>query len=1129
MEETGGKRATSGSRAAGLGVNSVRVAATSVGYFIADTGSDCSILPICFAQLGTRVFFNSKIPVLWAANTTKIATFGYRQLSFKIDCLKREFTWKFFVADVRNPLLGRDFLSEHNLLVDSANNRLIQGSPVTSENSVNSVKLFLANCPVKPTLANLLTRFQGIFGEITPTDKIVHPIEHHIETSGPPAYAKPRRLFGEKLRIAKAYFKKLLEQGIVYRGESAWATPLHMAPKDDPADPWRPCGDYRPLNKQTLPDRYPMPVIADLFYGLFGCVIFSKLDLVNAFHQIPVAKSDQPKTGVTTPFGLFLYRRMPFGLRNASQSFQRLIDIALQDLPFARAYMDDILIASKNETEHLRHLELVFERLAKFNLRLKLKKCQFCKTVVQFVGVEISKEGVKPVPGKVEAILKMTLPQNIRELKRFLGMTGFYHRHIEHFSELAAPLTSLTRGIQGKSLTKISWSEETKNAFEKLKGALQGSIQLAYPSPNPNAELELVTDASSLAAGAVLHQIIDGQKQPLAFFSRKFSERESNKSAFDRELLAVYLSLKHFSWLLGVQFRILTDHKPLLHALTMKNPTPQQARWLSYISEFNCSIHHVAGADNVVADSLSRINAISSDFDTTLAQGQLEDKGLQTFFANTPSQLVERSINGTKFICDRFFRPYVPKPLRFQLFQQVHSLSHPGPSATLRLIKDRYIWPGINTEVKLWAKHCEECQRGKIWRHTKTPVGHIPTNARFHTVHIDLVGPLPPSSGYQYLVTMIDRFTRWTEVVPVVNMSTESVINAFLHGWVSRFGIPRTLISDRGSQFESSVWNLLMQQLGIERKRTTAYHPACNGAIERFHRTLKNSLRTSCKSRDWFSALPLVLLGIRSTISEQGFSPSQLVYGSTMELPVHFFVPSEPKVQTPTTEFLSKFYSMVSQFPQPIRNHNSAHFVPKDLASSKHVWLREHSPKSSLSDRYSGPYEVLSRDPKTVTVSLKGRTEKLSLDRVKPAFLQAGVTPELSEVPSQITRSPGSALSNSGQSNLLALDSVVYAQFSNYPLWPAVVCDPKPTPLRNLKRPPDSTAVRFFETNDFAYVPNSQISPFFEKQTKGKALGKAIHLASAYQQAQRTSPDIGQIKRNKTVTFNLIPEVCFFD
>jgi len=228
------------------------------------------------------------------------------------------------------------------------------------------------------------------------------------------------------------------------------------------------------------------------------------------------------------------------------------------------------------------------------------------------------------------------------------------------------------------------------------------------------------------------------------------------------------------------------------------------------------------------------------------------------------------------------------------VFDSLHGLSHPGIRATQKLITARYVWPGINTDVRRWTRTCLHCQRAKVQRHCNPSPSPFPTpDARFDVVHIDLVGPLPPSRGYTYLLTCVDRFTRWPEAIPLSNISAETVAQAFLSGWIARFGVPSTLITDRGRQFESQLWHTLMQLLGIKRARTTSYHPQSNGMVERFHRQLKGALKAQPQPDAWMDSLPLVLLGIRTALKEDiASTTAEMVYGTTLRLPGEFFTPS---------------------------------------------------------------------------------------------------------------------------------------------------------------------------------------------------------------------------------------------
>jgi len=936
---------------------------------------------------------------LHAANNSIIKTYGFLPLNLNLG-LRRNFLWRFIVADVTSPIIGSDFLSYYHLLPDCKVKRLLDG---TTGLGVNGLFLLSNQSSIKTiSVENEFTDLLAEFPDITrPTGLpklIQHETQHHIRTTpGPPSSCRPRRLGPEKLKIAKEQFDQMLQAGTCRPSESPWSSPLHLARKG--ADGWRPCGDYRVLNSRTIPDCYPVRHIHDFSNNIHGSTIFSTVDLVKAYQQIPVNPDDICKTAITTPFGLFEFPYMTFGLRNAGQTFQRFIDEVVRGLDFCFAYVDDILIFSKSKEEHKQHLQLVFERLSKYGMVINPSKCSFGLQEVRFLGYKVSADGVRPPEERIKDLQEFPLPKTAQGLRRFLGMTNFYRRFIKHAAEYEAPLSDLVNKPKITKNQPIQWTPQTEAAFQKCKDILSEATLLFHC--RTDAPLALFTDASNVSIGACLQQYVDGSWQPLAFFSKKMSEKECGWPAYYRELLSIYQSIQNFRHMLeGQVFIIFTDHKPLIHAFSQKREKlpPIQLNQLSFISEFSTDIRHLSGMDNVVADTFSRIESIGHSIDyQALAKAQESDEELMKLLTDKSSNLnlvrVKLPGTNTMIYCDTSTgksRPYLTLQFRQQVFNQLHNLSHPGVKASSKMISDRFVWPFLKKDCRLWARSCIPCQRSKISRHVKTPLGNFETpSERFAHIHIDLIGPLPPARFYRYCLTVTDRFTRWSEVQPLQDITAETVTNALLSCWISRFGCPREITIDRGTQFISHLFKKVTEMFGIHLNPTTSWHPQANGMIERFHRHLKSAIMAH--DENWLEALPLVMLGIHSSYKEDiNASSADIVYGEPLRLPSEMFISSNNnKGCVDLSSFTERLQTHMSKL-RPIaasRHTNPGSFVFKDLTDCTHVFLRQGPVRKSLQQPYTGPFKVIARDNKTITILSGGKEIKVSLDRVKPAYI----------------------------------------------------------------------------------------------------------------------------------------------
>lgn len=981
------------------------------------------------------------------------------------------FNWDFLLAEVAFPILGVDFLRGNHLSVDPAAGEVRQvssgrvlpifetpaqcltsvsaasggqpsvtGLPSTSSSpspsaspssspsgeQVDSSSVTGPHSSGVPHTADCYKALLQQYQDVVNPNKVLPPatggVEHHIETTGRPVSARFRRLDQEKLAAAKTEFEQLEREGIIRRSSSCWASPLHMVKK--PNGDWRPCGDYRRLNLITAADKYPLPNMLDFAARLRGCKVFSKLDLRKGYHQIPMNPDDIKKTAIITPFGLWEFLRMPFGLMNASMTFQRHMDRVTGDLYYTFTYLDDVIVASPDESTHLQHLQEVLGRFRQHGLVLNEEKCLFGQAQVEFLGHLVSAKGAEPLQRHVTAVRRFPAPSTVKELQAFLGLLNFYRRFLPRIAKTLAPLTEELKGGR-KGSEQLSWSSSLQSAFQQAKDALCTATSLSHP--DQNAHLSLWVDASASHVGAVLQQRpLQSQQdesawEPLGFFSRKLSTTEVKYSAFDRELLGCRDGIRHFRHMLeGRPFTIFTDHKPLVHALSQIGEpwSARQSRHLAEVAEYTSDLRHVAGVDNLVADTMSRppihsstpppapvvpavdkkttvqsaevatVKAVLASFnyrEMAAAQQSCDDV---THSSSLPSLLLKRVlVEGVHLLCDTSTgasRPLVPVSHRRQVFEVIHQLAHAGTRATKRMLASRFVWKGLRADVTRWCRECQECNRGKVTTQLSAPVQTIPVpTRRFSHIHLDLVGPLPVSKeGNSHLMTLIDRTSRWLEVVPLASTSARVCADTLVNCWISRFGVPETITTDRGVQFTSELWSVLCSTLGINHITTTSYHPQSNGMIERTHRQLKDSLRARAAGVDWQEHLPWVLLGLRSAPKEDsGLSSAELVFGCKLTLPGELLCQGELTEGTTPRREEGEPRIPVRAVPASEAGPTAAELVPDSV---QFVYIRKGGKVMPLSPLYEGPYKVLKRSSNVWTIDIGGRPEAVAVTRLKP-------------------------------------------------------------------------------------------------------------------------------------------------
>ena len=847
----------------------------------------------------------------------------------------------------------------------------------------------------REAILNLLVQYEDLF-DGTLGSFHTKPVHLELKKDAVPKHHKAFPVAKIHEATLKKELDRLCKLGVLKKNsDSTWAAPTFIIPKKNGTV--RFISDFRYLNKCLVRKPYPIPKIADVLQKIEGLEWATSLDLNMGYYTVHLDLYSQQLCTIVTPWGKYQYLRLPMGVNVSPDVFQEKMSSLMQDLEYVRTYLDDLLVISNGSfEEHLQQLGKVLQRLRRAGLKINAEKSSFFAPEIEYLGYLLTKDGIKPVQKKIQAVLDLQPPTTLKELRSFLGMVQFYRDMWKQRSHILAPLTDLV----GLGKKKIKWESKHQDSFDRIKKVLAKETILNYPKFD--RPFDIHTDASDRQLGAVISQ--DGK--PLAFYSRKLSSAQRNYTTTEQELLSIVETLKEFrNILLGQIIKVHTDHKNLVHESELKT-SQRVMRWRLLLEEFGPEIVYIKGPKNVVADALSRLpkqGDIVDDVEAILPfaskdegifpiqlqliqNSQSKDRSLRKRLKDNPNHYKKQAIENVQVITykDRIF---VPKELRNRTLNWYHHyLCHPGRDRMYKTMAATLYWDNMETDVSKFTKTCPTCQR---FKKSKKKYGKLPpkevTMTPWETVCIDLVGPytVTDRSGNDRILnamTFVDPATGWFEIAEIPDKTSARISKIFNSTWLARYPRPRKVIFDNGNEFKKDFLPLL-KDFSIKPTPTTIKNPQANAILERVHQVLGDMLRTKNLQQydfdaldPWNDILASVAWAIRSTHhSTLKASPAQLVFNRDMLLNVKFIADWE-MIRLRKQEDVDKNNARENS----LRVDHDYHIGDKVLVTDRDIHRKLNCPTK-------GPYNIIQIYTNgTVRVQRGAVTERINIRRCTP-------------------------------------------------------------------------------------------------------------------------------------------------